>query len=605
MKKVLIVLCLIILPSMAFSQVEDTVRVETPDTAEAYQSADEAVRPPERNRRPPARITGEIGILGEYYSVSGREARRPETSGRVFIRPTLTLLGTFRTSLEIIYSTEGSSARQNIGQFAIHPRWSWGVLHLGDFSHKFSEYSLSGITIRGGGVELTPGLFRFHAVGGQTKRKVENGPDNSVYTQYAYGVKLGVGREESSFFDINVLKVEDDKNSLPVELFQADSLTDTTDADTVPQFGVTPQENFVASANSIVRLFKKRLTLKGEIAGAAYSSNVYSSEELGEEFPSIPSSIFTPRISSRFDYAYRSELTYRQSIFNIKGGYSYIGPGYTSLGLSSNFNDKRTIDTGMGVRFLKGRLMLQGNFQIQNDNVADQKLSTTTRTTYSVNANTRPTNQISIMLSYMNNIMKNDNADSTWIVRDTIVYQDPDTVIVESDSTLYLGEIHNVNSNYSANFMYMFMISNLSQNININYSTQFSEDKNPTRQGNDSQTQNIMLSTMSMLSSIWTVTTSFNYNIIDIESQDKTNRTTIGLQLSNRLFNGKFSNTLGGNYAMSDESDILGINFSSSYSLSRKDSIKLTVKSSMAQASDSSSEDYDELMVRLGYTHKF
>ncbi len=602
MNKIIVTLiCLVVFASTVLAQTEDSVRVELPDSADINRGADRAPRPPARTNRPPARITGDFGISGEYYSVSGREARRPESSARVYLRPTLILFGTFRTSLDIIYSTEGSSARQSIGQFAIHPSWSWGTAHIGDFSHKFSEYTLSNITIRGGGVEINPGLFRFQAVGGQTKRKVESSPDNSVFAQYAYGVKLGVGKEDESYFDLNFIKVKDDKGSLPLSLFQADSAS----ADTVPQVGVTPQENLVAGANTILRLFTKRLVIKGEFAGAAYTRNLYSSEELGEELPSIVTNLFKPRISSNFDYAYRSEATFRHSVFNLKGGYSYIGPGYTSLGLSSNLNDKRTIDAGLGLRLLKGRLSLQNSLQIQNDNVADQKLNTTTRTTYSITANARPTNKLSVMLNVMNNVMKNDNADSTWIVRDTIVYEDPDTVIVESDSTLYLGEINNVNSSYSANIMYMFLISNLSQNVNINYSMQISEDKNPTRSGNDSRTHNFMFSAMSMLNEIWTISPSVNYNIIDIESRDKTNRTTLGLQISNRLFRGKLSSSIGGNYAISDEADVMGLNLSSTYSITRKDAIRFTLKSSLYRASETTTEDYDELMARLGYTHKF
>lgn len=269
------------------------------DTTQVYRGADESVvRPP--RKRPPARLSGELGFYGELYSVDGREKRRPSSTARVFLRPTLTLLGTFRTSVDIIYSTEGSSARQSINQFALHPRWSWGQLHLGDFSHKFSEYTLNNITIRGAGVEINPGLFRFQAVGGQSKRKVESGLNESVYSQYAYGFKIGVGKEDGSFFDVNVLKVKDDKNSLPLEIFEVDSLnTDSTTAEAGPQTGVTPEENLVLGVNSTFKLLNRRLVFRGEFAGSAFTRNQYSSSDASSDVPSAIKDIFTPRVSDR------------------------------------------------------------------------------------------------------------------------------------------------------------------------------------------------------------------------------------------------------------------------------------------------------------------
>ena len=55
-------------------------------------------------------ISGEAGFSGELYSISGRDARRPGASGRVFIRPTLTLFNNFSVNFDIFLSTEGSSA---------------------------------------------------------------------------------------------------------------------------------------------------------------------------------------------------------------------------------------------------------------------------------------------------------------------------------------------------------------------------------------------------------------------------------------------------------------------------------------------------------------
>jgi hypothetical protein len=51
----------------------------------------------------------------------------------------------FQIPIEFLLSTEGSSARQNINQFGINPKWSWDSIHAGYFSEDYLQYTLSGI----------------------------------------------------------------------------------------------------------------------------------------------------------------------------------------------------------------------------------------------------------------------------------------------------------------------------------------------------------------------------------------------------------------------------------------------------------------------------
>jgi hypothetical protein len=607
----LILITFVLLFSENIGLAQESTDIPLPDTSQILKSQDESVAKPKTGKSL-WKLSGDLGIYGEYYTVSGGEARRPSTTGRVFLRPTLTLFGTFSASLDIIYSTEGSSAKQHINQFAIHPQWSWGTLHIGDFSHQLSRYTLSGVTIRGAGIDINANIFRFQAVGGQSKRKVLAGPYNSVYSQNLYGAKIGIGREESSFFDINVVKVKDNASSLPLDIFQVDSLDvdtialpDTSASDSIPEYGVTPQENLVVGANTVLKLFGRSLIFRGELAGSAYTRNLYSSSEGSEDIPSFVENVYTPRISSNFDYAYAAELNFSQRIFNARGAYTYIGPGYTSLGLSSNINDKQTLEGGLGFRMLGNRVSLQGTFNAQNDNVASQKANTTNRYTYGLNATVRPLNKISIGFNVMLNVMKNDaSSDSTWIVQDS-VWNEQDSTWSEPDSVLYIGEIHNENSSYSANVMYQFAMFNLSHSISMNYSTQFSKDLNPTRSGNDVNTQNVMVTLMLMLSRSWSMSNSVNLNTVDVESQDKTTKTGLSSQLTNRMLNGKLSNSIGTNYTDSDEAHATSLTFQSSYSVTRVDIIRLSAKSSFYKYKNDSSADFDEYIASVGYTHRF
>ncbi len=159
-------------------------------------------------------ISGEIGAYGELYSMKGQPERRPKSTGRIFFRPSLNLFNLIQIPFEFLISSEGNSSRQNINQFGISPSWDWGTLHLGDFTEDYSQYTLSGINIRGGGLNLKPGNFRFSTSAGYTQRSVPGGAQDGSFKRFLYAVKLGYGNEQSSYFDLIFLRAKDEVGSL-------------------------------------------------------------------------------------------------------------------------------------------------------------------------------------------------------------------------------------------------------------------------------------------------------------------------------------------------------------------------------------------------------
>ncbi len=159
-------------------------------------------------------ITGDAGVYGELYGISGIAGRRPPSSARLYFRPTVTLFNSFSMSFDFLLSTEGSSARQNINQLGINPSWGWGSAHLGDFTDMFTPFTFDGIMVRGAGINLDPGLFRFSAIGGYTQRAVDGGAGTGSFSRYMYGARLGVGKQEGSYFDLMFLRTRDVPSSL-------------------------------------------------------------------------------------------------------------------------------------------------------------------------------------------------------------------------------------------------------------------------------------------------------------------------------------------------------------------------------------------------------
>ncbi len=161
------------------------------------------------------KITGEFGAYGELYGISGRAARRPSSTGRIYFSPTITFFNTFSIPLQFFISSEGVSARQSINQFGINPTWKWGTAHLGDFTERYSDLTLNGINIRGGGLTLKPGTFRFSFIGGITQRAVNGTSQNGAYRRTLWGGRIGIGKQNASYLDLIFLKSKDDVHSLP------------------------------------------------------------------------------------------------------------------------------------------------------------------------------------------------------------------------------------------------------------------------------------------------------------------------------------------------------------------------------------------------------
>ena len=323
-------------------------------------------------------VNGEIGILGELYSISGRENRRPDNLARLSLRSTITAWNSLSASFNLMLSSEGSSARQDINQIDFNPRWRWGEAHLGDFAYEFTPLTLSGIRIRGGGVMITPGKWRFSFLTGLTRRSVSTYDNNRSYERLVSGGRIGFGQSEGSYFDLYAFTARDRLESL-AEL-PVDTTTSTDTADVVfdqDPITVTPQENVVISTVTNLALFSRKLKWRTEISGSAITRDRRSSELDVSDVPEFVTNLFKPRVSSSADYSWHTEIDVDLSRVSVSMGYEYIGPGYVSLGLASQSNDRREFTGGVMWRHKAGVVRLDG--AIQSDNLIHQKLFTTDR----------------------------------------------------------------------------------------------------------------------------------------------------------------------------------------------------------------------------------
>lgn len=328
------------------------------------------------------KIRGEIGTFGEAYNISGRERRRPSGTSRLYLRSTWTAWGSISGSLNLMLSNEGNAARQDINQFDFNPRWRWGSAHIGDFSEEFTPLTLSGVRVRGAAVMLAPAKWRFSLIGGRTSRAVSQTGRNRSYERTIAGGGIGIGHEGGTSIDLYIITARDDLSSLaelPIDSIPPDtSLLDTATADfEQAPITVTPQENLVAAMKINLAFFQRKLTWRHEFGASAITRDRRSLELDDADVPEFLTNLFAPRKSSSADLAYTSDLALNLQRLSIRTGFHYVGPGYTSLGVTSLMPDRQEITAGLSYRLRRGLVRVDG--ALQRDNLIDQKRFTTDR----------------------------------------------------------------------------------------------------------------------------------------------------------------------------------------------------------------------------------
>ena len=367
----------------------------------------------------PVRFTGDVVSMGQVYGHTGIAGRWPDESFSIGFTPQLTLFNDVTMGLDLLLSTQGSSAQQSINQLGFNPSWRWITLHAGDFSDDYGDLTVQGTRVRGAGFDLTPGLFRISFQGGQSQRAVFAGDGTSVYARNLFAGMVGFGRPDGSYVDVTVLKAKDDPNSVQ------QALVDTTLIDTIPvalrpQEQTRPQENLVMGVGGQLTLLNRRLVLKGEGDGAVVTHDLDSplANPDAVRFGSLVSGLMPLRLSSSGDYAYKLDGTYAFPAGAVRAGYQYVGPGYTSLGLSYLINDRRAFTLGGNVGLLENRVLLQGQLQHQNDNLLGQKVATTSQDAVMLSAALRPTENLSASVTAMGTAVVNDASVDTFAVND-------------------------------------------------------------------------------------------------------------------------------------------------------------------------------------------
>lgn len=305
-------------------------------------------------------FSSEAGVYSESYSILGRAARRPASTTRLHLTPNLEWMG-IQVSGSLLWSTEEQFTAQSTNRLYFAPRWSWGQVHAGDYVPEISRYTASTAQLRGGGFSLNPGRLRVAATMGRAQQATDASAFDAAQERFLAAGLVGWGAREGTFIELSALRAAD-------KIAGSDSVS------------VAPQENVVAGIAGGLRLMGGRLTISGDAGGSLFSRDTRA-DTLALTLPASGGGLFTPRVSSRWDYAWNAQTRWSGRRGSLGAQFEYVGPGFSTLGNPYFQNDRREVRLNGSLRATSGRLHASGSLGRRQDNLGGDKRATTTRLT--------------------------------------------------------------------------------------------------------------------------------------------------------------------------------------------------------------------------------
>lgn len=336
----------------------------------------------------PFEIGGGISAFADGYFVKGIEPRSTPFNWRITGSPTLTIYGITLP----FYFNIGSQARnftQPFNQFGVSPKYKWATVHLGWRNLTYSQYTLSGISFFGAGIELNPGKFRFSAMYGRFNRAVrlDTIPQQfvspePVYERKGFSAKIGFGNSKN-FLDFIFFKAKDDSSTYENAPYQ-----------------IKPAENAIFGITSRLLLFKHlQFSIDGALSGYTRDLRL---DSISDETMKRYDFILKTNASSQLLFAGNASLGYVSKYFGLKLQYKRVDQDYKSMGSFQYQTDIESITIEPSINILKSKIRLSGSIGRQTDNLSRSKMIATSRTIGSVNVSLNPNRKYGLDVQYGN-----------------------------------------------------------------------------------------------------------------------------------------------------------------------------------------------------------
>ncbi|MEI6184774.1 MAG: hypothetical protein WCP65_04540 [Bacteroidota bacterium] len=390
----------------------------------------------------PLKITGTIGAGLNFYNSNAQYGAQDPFSWQMNGSINAKVYG-FDIPLSFSITQFNNNYSVPFSQFGIAPKYKWLKLYAGYNSMNMSPLIFSGQTFLGGGIELTPGKFRFSFFSGTLNKSIQ--PDtiltHNVQPQYlrtAYGLKLGYGSERR-FFDIILFHAKDDSSSISVKTFNR---------------SVRPMENVVGGTSFKFVLFKDKIIFTGDLA-ASLNTNDQASKAIDSIISPGLSKLFNNflnlRYSSVFGISGQGSMMLMLKNFTTSINYKRIDPDFKSLGTPFIGSDMEAYTINATTSFFKHTVNVNGLYSSTTNNLNHNLLSTTMSHNTVININSRLSRRLNL-----NTVFSDINlyqGDGTAKVKDSVrLNQDYYTISI-SPSFNFPGKATMQTIGFNCNYM--------------------------------------------------------------------------------------------------------------------------------------------------------
>lgn len=420
----------------------------------------------------PFAISGQVGA-GMGFSYNSNQPGSTPFSGNIYASLNLSFYS-FELPISLYFSDNTTSfnyPQLPTFHLGFMPTWRNFKFHIGSSSMHFSNYTYSGLTFLGGGLEYQGKLFRAAAFGGLLNRATRpkgyddrtaiqqladsllglNVPEADLpqYRRDGVGFKVGVGNERN-FIDFSVLKAKDRLKSLPEEW----------------QDTIAPEENLALGLSGRFAI-KKWFSFTANLGASVHTSDTRDSlaSMLGREQAVQNLVKYTHWLmpfcnSTNLRFAGDAAMNFMASHFNGSLTYRFIQPDYVSLGASKFNQNSHSLGTVMNFQLFKGHSNLNLVGYLQRDNLNKKQMYMNQVATYSLNWNNHIGNMFNMGINYSG--IKQDQFNGTCIIPDSLKLNQiahtlsvSPTITIEKDHTHTIGLNVNFVQNSNLNKAYI------------------------------------------------------------------------------------------------------------------------------------------------------
>lgn len=541
----------------------------------------------------PFAASGSIIISANTYTASGIGNRRAPASLQSTANINFSLFG-FRSGLNMLYSTDQSGLRQNLNNLNFNAQWKWITIQAGDVSPSLSKYGISGTTIRGGHLKITPGKWHAEFSGGRSKRAVQDNSSQSgfreaAFKRWAIAGKIGYEGDSDNHFYL----------STHYEVDKTESLDNP--------MGITPKENLTLTPDLKLSFFDNKVSLESQVTFSSFTRDLNSTKipltDTG--VPDFLSNLMQPHLSSRVNYAGQATANLRLNSFGVQVGYERIQPGFISLGTGEIEDDKQNITISPSARFFNSKLSVQGNLTLGRDNLLNNRIQTRRNTGINANVQVQATNKITISGSY-NLLLHSFTANSgaltspqtappdqkqishTAMLQPSITFQDGGTTHTISLSASYFT--FNLNFDEDGPSVPMGSTSDTYSN-SVTYNLTFSNGLALNSMAN------VLVNNSSNAESL-TLGGNFGGSYTMLERK-------LSLSLNGGFNQNRNTTTFSNASNLQMKAQQFTLNLTGNYRLTSRDTFSITARSRSNNVVEGGSSNYSEFEVNFRYQHRF